>query len=108
VVENLPMKEAIDAAAKRVREGASLNKSLAESRLFPPITMHLISSGEASGKLDEMLDRAAENQERELETLIAALMSLFEPILILTMGSVVLLIVLAILLPIFNLNQLVQ
>lgn len=108
VVENLPMKEAIDAAAKRVREGASLNKSLAESRLFPPITMHLIGSGEASGKLDEMLDRAAENQERELETLIAALMSLFEPILILTMGSVVLLIVLAILLPIFNLNQLVQ
>ena len=57
VVENLPMKEAIDAAAKRVREGASLNKSLAESRLFPPITMHLIGSGEASGKLDEMLDR---------------------------------------------------
>ena len=108
VVENLPMKEAIDAAAKRVREGASLNKSLAESRLFPPITMHLIGSGEASGKLDDMLDRAAENQERELETLISALMSLFEPILILTMGTVVLLIVLAILLPIFNLNQLVQ
>lgn len=108
VVENLPMKEAIDAAAKRVREGASVNKSLAESRLFPPITMHLLASGEASGKLDEMLDRAADNQERELETLIAALMSLFEPILILTMGSVVLLIVLAILLPIFNLNQLVQ
>ncbi|MDP3293285.1 MAG: type II secretion system inner membrane protein GspF [Nevskia sp.] len=108
VVENLPMKEAIDAAAKRVREGASLNKSLAESRLFPPITMHLIASGESSGKLDDMLDRAAENQERELETLISALMSLFEPILILTMGTVVLLIVLAILLPIFNLNQLVQ
>lgn len=108
VVTNLPMREAIDNAAKRVREGASLNKSLSESRLFPPITMHLISSGEASGKLDEMLDRAAENQERELETMIAALMSLFEPILILTMGAVVLLIVLAILLPIFNLNQLVK
>lgn len=108
VVSNLPMREAIDSAAKRVREGASLNKSLSESRLFPPITMHLISSGEASGKLDEMLDRAAENQERELETMIAALMSLFEPILILTMGGVVLLIVLAILLPIFNLNQLVK
>lgn len=108
VVSNMPMREAIDGAAKRVREGASLNKSLSESRLFPPITMHLISSGEASGKLDEMLDRAAENQERELETLIAALMSLFEPLLILSMGGVVLLIVLAILLPIFNLNQLVQ
>jgi len=108
VVTNLPMREAIDSAAKKVREGVSLNKSLSESHLFPPITMHLIASGEASGKLDDMLDRAAENQERELETLIAALMSLFEPILILTMGSVVLLIVLAILLPIFNLNQLVK
>ncbi len=108
VVTNLPMREAIDTAAKRVREGASLNKSLAESRLFPPITMHLIASGESSGKLDEMLDRAADNQERELETLIGVLMSFFEPVLILTMGGVVLLIVLAILLPIFNLNQLVK
>lgn len=108
VVSNLPMRDAIDEAARRVREGASVNKSLAESKLFPPITMHLLASGEASGKLDEMLDRAAENQERELETLIGALMSLFEPILILTMGSVVLLIVLAILLPIFNLNQLIK
>ncbi|MBL6751864.1 MAG: type II secretion system inner membrane protein GspF [Nevskia sp.] len=108
VVNNLPMREAVNEAAKRVREGASLNRSLADSRLFPPITLHLIASGEASGKLDEMLDRAATNQERELETLIAALMGVFEPVLILTMGGVVLIIVLAILLPIFDLNQLVK
>lgn len=70
--------------------------------------MHLIGSGEASGKLDDMLERAADNQEREVETLVAGLMGVFEPVLILTMGAVVLTIVLAILLPIFDLNQLVQ
>jgi general secretion pathway protein F len=108
VVSNLPMRDAVDAAARRVREGVALNRALADSKLFPPITLHLIASGEASGKLDEMLDRAADNQERELETMTAALMGIFEPVLILVMGGVVLLIVLAILLPIFNLNQLVK
>ncbi|MDP3857563.1 MAG: type II secretion system inner membrane protein GspF [Stagnimonas sp.] len=108
VVTNLPMHDAIQEAARRVREGAGLAKSLEASRLFPPITVHLIASGEASGKLDEMLDRAADNQEREVETLIAALMGVFEPVLILAMGGVVLLIVLAILLPIFDLNTLVK
>jgi len=108
VVDNLPMREAVDVAGKRVREGASVSRALSESKLFPPITMHLIASGESSGKLDEMLDRAADNQERELEVTIAALMGVFEPVLILTMGAVVLVIVLAILLPIFDLNQLVK
>ena len=73
VVDNLPMKEAIEEAAIKVREGATLSRSLNASKLFPPITIHLIASGETSGKLDEMLDRSAENQEREVETLIAAL-----------------------------------
>lgn len=106
VVTNLPMRDAIETAAERVREGAAIGKSLAVSRLFPPMTMHLISSGEASGELEEMLDRAARNQERELDTLRQSLTSLLGPILILLMGGVVLLIVLAILLPIFNLNEL--
>jgi general secretion pathway protein F len=108
VVTNLPMRDAIEDAAIKVREGASLSRSLQASKLFPPITVHLIASGESSGRLDDMLDRAAENQEREVETLVAALMGVFEPVLILTMGGVVLLIVLAILLPIFDLNQLVK
>ena len=108
VVTNLPMRDAIEEAASKVREGASLSRSLGASKLFPPITVHLIASGESSGRLDDMLDRAAENQEREVETLVAALMGVFEQILILTMGGVVLLIVLAILLPIFDLNQLVK
>lgn len=108
VVSNLPMRDAIEEAASKVREGAPLSRSLGASKLFPPITIHLIASGESSGKLDEMLDRAAENQEREVETLIATLMGVFEPMLILTMGGIVLMIVLAILLPIFDLNQLVK
>jgi len=68
----------------------------------------LIASGEASGNLEEMLERAAAGQEREMETLISGLMGLFEPLLIISMGGIVLVIVLAILLPIFDLNQLVQ
>jgi len=108
VINNLPMRDAVLEAAQRVREGASVSRSLAQSHLFPPITMHLIASGEASGKLDEMLDHAASNQERELEVLISALMAVFEPLLILVMGGVVLVIVLAILLPIFDLNDLVK
>lgn len=108
VMSNIPMREAVDEAASRIREGASIAASLERSGYFPPMTVHLIASGEASGKLEEMLERAAQNQEREIETLIAALLGLFEPLLILFMGGCVLIIVLAILLPIFDLNQLVQ
>lgn len=108
VVSNLPMREAVERAATQVREGGGIARSLTASKLFPPITMHLIAAGEASGKLDEMLDRAAENQERELETTIGALMAVFEPVLILAMGGIVLVIVLAILLPIFDLNDLIK
>ncbi|HUT40425.1 MAG TPA: type II secretion system inner membrane protein GspF [Gammaproteobacteria bacterium] len=108
VISNLPMRDAVNEAAARVREGAGIAASLERSGYFPPMTVHLIASGEASGKLEEMLERAAINQEREIETMIAAVMGLFEPLLILVMGGVVLVIVLAILLPIFDLNQLVQ
>ncbi len=108
VVSNVPMRDAIDIATTKVREGAPLARSLGESKLFPPIALHLIASGEASGRLDEMLDNAARNQEREVETLVGALVAILGPVLILAMGGIVLLIVLAILLPIFDLNQLVK
>ena len=108
VVTNVPMKEAIQETAVRVREGAPLGRSLGASRLFPPMTMHLISSGEASGELETMLERAADNQEREVDSLVGALLSILEPMLILFMGVIVLAIVIAILLPIFQLNQLVS
>jgi general secretion pathway protein F len=108
VITNLPMRESVEEAARRVREGASISRALAADKLFPPITLHLIASGEASGQLDKMLERAALDQEREAETLITAMMALLEPIMILAMAGIVLVIVLAILLPIFDLNQLVK
>jgi general secretion pathway protein F len=108
VMSNLPMRKAVEEASSRVREGASLHAELERSRYFPPMTIHLIASGEASGTLDAMLERAAQSQEREMETLMAALVGLFEPALILAMGGIVLLIVIAILLPIFDLNQMVK
>lgn len=108
IVVNLPMRDAIDNAANRVREGSSIHQALSTDKLFPPITLHLIANGESSGELGAMLERAAQHQEREVETLISALMGVFEPVLILTMGAVVLVIVLAILLPIFDLNTLVR
>jgi general secretion pathway protein F len=108
VMNNLPMREAVDTAARRVREGSGIHLALESCGYFSPMTVHLIASGEASGNLEEMLERAAGAQEREMETLISGLMGLFEPLLILSMGGVVLVIVLAILLPIFDLNQMVQ
>ncbi|OSM05333.1 type II secretion system inner membrane protein GspF [Magnetofaba australis] len=108
VIANLPMRSAVQEAARKVREGGSLYQSLDESRMFTPLVIHLIASGEASGRLDEMLDRAASAQENEVETLAQTLTSLLEPLMILFMGGLVLSIVVAILLPIFDLNQLVQ
>ena len=107
VVSNLPMRNAVLSAADKVREGSNISVSLEQSGLFPPMTIRLIASGESSGQMENMLERAAVQQERELETMISAILGIFEPVLILVMGVVVLIIVLAILLPIFELNQLV-
>ncbi len=108
VVTNLPMRAAVIDAADRVREGSSIYSALDRSKLFPPMTLHLISSGETSGNLEDMLEKAAVQQERELEVLIATFMGLFEPLLIVAMGGIVLVIVLSILLPIINMNDLMQ
>jgi general secretion pathway protein F len=108
VVTNLPMRAAVADAAVRVREGAPIGRSLGVSKLFPPMMIHLISSGESSGELDTMLERSAVHQERELDSILQALVSLLGPLMILVMGGLVLLIVLAMLLPIFELNQLVK
>jgi general secretion pathway protein F len=108
VVTNLPMRYAVDDAANKVREGSAIHKALDASKYFPPMTVHLIASGEASGNIEEMLERAAESQEREMQALTEGLLGIFEPMLILLMGGFVLVIVLAILLPIFDMNQLVK
>ncbi|KPK67635.1 MAG: type II secretion system protein GspF [Acidithiobacillales bacterium SM23_46] len=108
VVTNLPMRDAVEDALRQVREGGSLSRSLGKAKLFPPVVIHLIASGEQSGRLDSMLIRAAEAQARELEGWVRALTALLEPVLILAMGLVVLFIVVAILLPIFEMNQLIK
>lgn len=108
VVTNLPMRDAIKRASTRVREGDAIHRALGRERLFPPITLHMIANGEISGELDMMLGRAAEHQEREVETLRQGVMGILGPAVILLMGGLVLIIVLAILQPVFNLNQLVK
>ena len=108
VVNNLPMRRALEDAAMKVREGVTLSRALAASGLFPPVLVHLIASGEQSGRLDTMLDRVAKQQTQEVSGFTTALTSIMEPVLILFMGAVVLLIVLAILLPIIQMNQMVK
>ncbi len=107
VVTNLPMRDAVEEATVRVREGGSIGRSLGQSKLFPPMSIHLISSGEASGELENMLERAASHQENEMDSLLSMMLSILEPALIIVMGLMVLAIVMAILLPIFQINQLV-
>ena len=108
VLSNLPMRDAIERATNAVREGAGLSQSLAQSKQFPPVMVHLIASGEASGRLPQTLATAAYQQQRDLEMRTSAIAATVEPVMILVMGVVVLLIVLAVLLPIFELNQLVR
>jgi general secretion pathway protein F len=108
VITNRPMRKAVNSAAAQVREGSTLSDALERTGYFPPMLLHLIASGEASGQLDNMLEKAASHQERELNSLMAIFLGLFEPVVILIMGGVVLTIVLGILLPIFEMNQLVN
>ena len=91
---------------KRVGEGYAIHFSLKETRYFSPMSIHLMVSGKASGQLEKMLEHSASNQEAEITRLIETSLALFEPVIILVMGAVVLFIVLAILLPIFQLDQL--
>jgi general secretion pathway protein F len=108
VVTNLPMRDAVSDAAARVREGAPIGRSLSVSKLFPPMTIHLISSGESSGELEGMLERAAVSQERELDGLLNTMVGLLGPLLIVAMGLFVMGIVFAMLMPIFEMNDLIH
>ena len=108
VITNLPMRDAVGIAAQRVREGAAIGRSLASSKLFPPMMIHLVSSGESSGELESMLERAAQSQERELDGLLTAMVGLLGPLMIVGMGLVVMAIVFAMLLPIFEMNSLIS
>ena len=107
-LSNRAMSANVEDAIIRVREGTSLSRALGNTKTFPPVLVHLIRSGEATGDVTTMLDRASEGEARELERRTMFLTSLLEPLLILAMGGVVLVIVLAVMLPIIELNNLVQ
>ncbi len=108
VVENDRMARALLEARDRVKEGVSLGDTLNETKLLPPMMLQLIISGERSGELDKMLNKAAYQQEQDSNNWISAMVALFEPIMLLVMGAVVMMIVMAILLPIMNMNQLLN
>ncbi len=97
-----------DDVSARVREGAALGSALKVQKVYPPILVHLVASGEKTGSLAPLLDRAAQTISREIERRAMALTALLEPTMILVMGGVVLTIVLAVLMPIMEMNQLVQ
>ncbi|MFN7834626.1 MAG: type II secretion system inner membrane protein GspF [Burkholderiaceae bacterium] len=107
-VGNTTLRRALDDVQARVREGVSLSRALGSSGLFPPVLVHLVAGGEATGELADMLERAAATQSNEVERRALWLTSLLEPVLILVMGLIVLLIVLAVMMPIIEVNQLVR
>lgn len=106
-VHNAALHKSLDEVAERVREGDSLHKALTKAEDFPPFLVHMVSSGESSGKLDDMLLKVADYYEQRLKTVIDATLKLFEPLLVIMMGGIVLLIVLAVLVPIIEMNQLI-
>ena len=108
VAGNLVVRDAVREVTVRVREGSSLHRAMAQSRQFPPLVVRLIAGGEKSGDLDDVLAKAAEIEEREVETASSVFTAVLEPLLILLVGALVLVIVLAILLPIFQMNQLIR
>jgi general secretion pathway protein F len=105
VIGNLAIREAVDEAADRVREGSSLRAALQETGLFPPMMLHMIAAGEKSGELEQMLKRCADNQDKEFENLVTVSLKVFEPVLIVTMAGIVFFIVLSIIQPILQLNN---
>jgi general secretion pathway protein F len=108
VVRTIPMASAARRASALVREGVALSRALREQNVFPPVLLHLVASGEQSGRLAPLLARAAEELERDAERRLAWLAALLQPALIVVMGAIVLVLVLAIMLPIVSMNQLIR
>lgn len=107
LISPLPMRYAVIEATSKVREGQPIHRSLEKTGYFSPLFIHLLASGEASGNLEDLLQRVAEQQDSDVESKLKTMLTLFEPLIILIMGGMVLFIVLAVLLPIFNMDQMV-
>jgi len=107
VVVNILVREAVEAACLAVSEGGSLSRSLMKSEYFPPMLVQMIASGESSGELDQMLERASKNQQRELSSLVSNSLALFAPMMTIVMAGMVLMIVMAIMLPMISMNQMI-
>tara|TARA_B100002019_G_scaffold253225_1_gene234628 strand:+ start:2568 stop:3785 length:1218 start_codon:yes stop_codon:yes gene_type:complete len=105
VLQNHWLRLRVIEATQQVQEGSSLNRALSQGDYFPPMMLHMIASGEQSGELDKMLERVSTAQQRDLESLIGIMLGILEPLMLLFMGVCVFVIVVAILLPIINLNS---
>lgn len=108
IIDNTLIAGAIEKARNDIKEGKEISKPLANSGIFPPVVVNMVAVGERSGQLEEMLNRVSKIMEAELDSALKKLMSLFEPIMILIMGGIVAFIVVSILLPIFEMNQLIR
>lgn len=107
VSNNWVIRDSVNLAAEKVTEGGNLATQLERSGYFPPMMVQMIRSGEASGELDRMLERASDMQDREVTTLISTLLALLEPLMLVLMASIVLVIVIAVMLPIVNMNNMI-
>ena len=107
VSSNWVIRDSVNLAAEKVTEGGNLGTQLERSGYFPPMMVQMIKSGEASGELDRMLERASTMQDREVTTLISTLLALLEPLMLVLMASIVLVIVIAVMLPIVNMNNMI-
>ncbi|UCD84270.1 MAG: type II secretion system inner membrane protein GspF [Deltaproteobacteria bacterium] len=108
VVNNVPLAQAVEDARENISEGATIAEPLRRSKIFPPIVIHMVSVGERSGELEDMLMKVSESFDNEVETTVTGLTSLLEPLIIIFMGGIVFFIMISILLPIFQMNQLIR
>lgn len=108
VMSNQYVKQQVLLASDRVREGASLRKSLDQTKLFPPMMLHMIASGEQSGELESMLTRAADNQDANFESMVNISLGIFTPLMIAVLAGLVLFIVMATMMPILEMNNLMS
>ncbi|HQR02572.1 MAG: type II secretion system inner membrane protein GspF [Proteobacteria bacterium] len=108
VMTLIPLQDAVETAVEKVREGVSLSQALAQTGQFPPLLIHMVANGEATGQLQSLIQRAAQLQQTEVENKIIVLIGVLEPALLLAMGIMVMLIVLAIMEPIIEINQLMR